>query len=96
MQQQPDFIKLKVGKSELLCKESANALTDQLLLIRDILVVYSFLTISIFCSMKSCEFLEKDGLILFDCDAFIIAYRVPNLLVDLYHIILLFNSPLIF
>jgi hypothetical protein len=43
MQQQPDFIKLKVGKSELLCKESANALTDQLLLIRDILVVYSLL-----------------------------------------------------
>jgi hypothetical protein len=31
MQQQPDFIKLKVGKSELLCKESANAITEQLL-----------------------------------------------------------------
>jgi hypothetical protein len=31
MQQQPDFIKLKVGKSELLCKESANAITEELL-----------------------------------------------------------------
>ncbi len=31
MQQQPDFIKLKVGKSELLCKESVNAITEQLL-----------------------------------------------------------------
>ncbi len=36
MQQQPDFIKLKVGKSELLCKESANAIT----VIKDILVIY--------------------------------------------------------
>jgi hypothetical protein len=31
MQQQPDFIKLKVGKSELLCKESANAINGTII-----------------------------------------------------------------